>query len=221
MIERALALALLAVTLGCPAKEAPPAAAKTPPPTEAPASPAAPPVSAPPASASPVASAEPAPPALAPELATKAMAPFLGKWSVRLTPQQENQLLTMRLAFEPKDPSPDRLNRLSKEEQGLMQSIREAWKRNPTDRRLQEMKAVVEGMSKSTLEVTTSTLTLVVGGIGQAASYSVIEAAGPTVTVNALAKSGKLEKMSLTQKSPKELELRKLGEGDPLTFIKK
>lgn len=149
------------------------------------------------------------------------MEPFLGKWSVRLTQQQENQLLTMRLAFEPKDPTPERLSRLTKEEQGLMQSIREAWKRNPTDRRLQEMKAVVEGMSKSTLEVTTSTLTLVVGGIGQAANYSVIEAQGPTVTVNALAKSGKLEKMSLTQKSPKELELRKIGEGDPLVFIKK
>ncbi|MFO0725123.1 MAG: hypothetical protein U1E65_15185 [Myxococcota bacterium] len=193
----------------------------TPTPSATPSQPPAPesPAAEPPA---PTPTAE-APPAqgFPPEAAAKAMQPFLGKWKVRLTQTQERQLGMMRMAFEPKDPSAERLAAYAKEEQALLNSIREAWKRNPTDQRLQEMRTVVEGMSKSTLDVTTSTLTLIVGGTGQAAPYRVFTAEAGVVTIDAKAKSGRIERMTITPKGGDAIELRKQGEGDPLTFVRR
>ena len=159
-------------------------------------------------------SAEPSPSAST----SKLLVALRGRWLVELTPKQEQDLATLRLVFEAKEPSPEQLARLSPQERGTIMAVRAARLAKPTDPQYVEMQAVLEGMARTSLEVYTSSMTLVVGTVVQSADLEVLTETATSVRLAATTRAGKREELELGVLGDERVRLYKPAQRDALTF---
>lgn len=158
------------------------------------------------------------PSASASRSASKLLTEVRGRWSVVLTPKQEQDLATLRLVFEAKEPSEEQLARLSPQERGTILAVRAARLAKPTDPQYVEMQAVLDGMARTSLEVFTSSMTLVVGTVEQSADLEVLTETATSVRVAATTRAGKREELELGMLGDARLRLYKPAQRDALTF---
>ena len=157
----------------------------------------------------------PVPPAPA-----QGLAGLLGNWTVKLSPKQDNDLKTMNLVFEAEEPSPELLATLTPQERVAITSMRTARKRSPDDPQFMQMRAVIQGMGGSRLTITTSSMSLTIGQVHQAAQISVTTETSTAVTVNALMHNGKSESVQFVIDGPDAIRMARPGQTDALTFVR-
>ncbi len=150
----------------------------------------------------------------------KALLPQLrGTWSVVLTGKQEKDLRTMAMVFDAAEPTAEDLATLAPEERAAILSMREARKAAPADDpRYQQMRAVLEGMGRSTLVVDTSSLTITVGQVRQAANFVVLTETATSVRLSASTPTGRQEEVELALDAQGALRMSKPNQPDALTF---
>lgn len=167
------------------------------------------------------ASASASPTATAPAAAEKvgALARVRGNWSVVLSPKQEKDLRTMRLVFDAAEPTAEQLASLAPDERATIMSVREARKSAPADDpRYAQMRAVLDGMGRSTLVVDTSSLTITVGEVRQAAAFVVQAETSTSVKLTASTPAGRQEEVELVLGADGTLRMSKPNQPDALTF---
>lgn len=147
---------------------------------------------------------------------------FLGKvrgtWGVVLSPKQEKDLRTMGMVFDAQDPTPEQLASLAPDERATILAVRDARKKAPTDPKFLQMRAVLDGMARTTLVVYTSSLSIQVGQVFQSAAFVVKTETSTSVTLDASTPTGKHEEVQLALPGPDELRMSKPNQPDALTF---
>lgn len=159
-------------------------------------------------------------PAAPPAPALKGIAALTGTWTVKLSPKQEKDLATMNLVFEADEPSPDRLASLTPEERSAIVAMRAARLRSPDDPQFVQMRAVIQGMGGSRLNITTSSMSLTIGQVHQDAMISLVTETSTAVTLQAAMPNGKSEPLLFLIDGPDAIRLAKPGKEEALSFTR-
>jgi len=159
-------------------------------------------------------------PTPAPAPALKGIAALTGTWTVKLSPKQEKDLQTMNMVFEAEDPSPERLATLTPEERSAITSMRAARLRSPDDPQFMQMRAVIQGMGGSRLNITTSSMSLTIGQVHQDAMISLVTETSTSVTLEAAMPNGKSEPLLFLIDGPDAIRLAKPGKDEALSFTR-
>lgn len=166
-------------------------------------------------------------PDAASEVAGKAAEPIrqrmLGSWTIRLDGKQKREQRVLMLAVREQEPTDQEMADLGLDdrEKSMVLAMRQHRAANPNDPQLEQMRKVVNDVGGSSMRISTSTLTMVIGGVRQDAAYKVSEESAEKLVLKALAKSGREETMTIRMPEPGTLTLAKSGtEGEVLTFVR-